>query len=295
MNPDVGDLIHPPLQMVLECREARELAAGQCVVLDIADAAFDLPLGAGAVGFTGPRDQSSVQAVGGKTRAPADLTAGAVMRADQGTGVVAEQFLGQAAEPLEGAFQAFQPIVLALGEKRPAEQPPGEPQGRGEDRDLSGLAADEDDLLAEVQLQLSSRLGLEPHCGQALDLVVATQGLQDPLEAAQRGDQAPCGQFLLDDDRVSTGDGPVELLGQLDQLGAEASRRGPRMRSRLGAAEIASHRVGSELELPRDGFDADPRVGQGPDLEDQFEFHGSESLLQGVQGVHGKLGTIVQS
>jgi hypothetical protein len=67
------------------------------------------------------------------------------------------------------------------------------------------------------------------------------------------------------------------------------------MGSRLGAAEIASDRVGSEVQLSCDGFDADARVGQDTDTDDQFEFHGGQSLLQGVQGVHGILGTIVQT
>ena len=145
------------------------------------------------------------------------------MRADQRTRVVAEHLLGQAAEPLEGPFQTFQPIILTLGEKRPAEQPPGKAQGRCEDGDLDRLAADGDHLFAKVELKLMPWLGLEPHRGQALDLVFAAQGLQDTLAAAQRGDPAPRGQFLLDDDGVSADDGPVEVLGQLDQLGAEAA------------------------------------------------------------------------
>jgi hypothetical protein len=44
MNPLVGDLDHPPSQVTLQNLEGSERATGQCVVLDVANSPFDLPL-----------------------------------------------------------------------------------------------------------------------------------------------------------------------------------------------------------------------------------------------------------
>src|SRR5206468_3231757 len=64
VDPPVGDMERPPEEVPLQGRERVERSAGQGVVLHIADAAFDLPLGARASGATGPRRDAPILAEG---------------------------------------------------------------------------------------------------------------------------------------------------------------------------------------------------------------------------------------
>src|SRR5947199_10182075 len=59
VDPLIGDLDLPRRQVTLQAGEGIERSAGQCVVLDVADAAFDLPLGPRTTGTAGLGDQSA--------------------------------------------------------------------------------------------------------------------------------------------------------------------------------------------------------------------------------------------
>jgi hypothetical protein len=65
----------------------------------------------------------------------------------------------------ERFLQAFEPVVLPLGEERPAVEPAGVAQHGGHEIDLHGFPGDQHDLLAKVDLQLLARLGLEADGG----------------------------------------------------------------------------------------------------------------------------------
>ena len=97
---------------------------------------------------------------------PGDHAGLGVVRSHQRRGVVAEDLLGQSAEVAASRVDALEPIVLTLGEKGLAEQSPRVAQDDGHEVDRHGVAGDRDDLLAEVDLHLLTRFGLEPHGGQ---------------------------------------------------------------------------------------------------------------------------------
>ena len=64
MDASIGDFDHPPRQVTLQLLERGERSPGQGVVLDVADAPFDLPFGAGTTRPTGLGCQSPIPAEG---------------------------------------------------------------------------------------------------------------------------------------------------------------------------------------------------------------------------------------
>ena len=123
MDPLVGDLDHPPSQVTLQNLEGSEQATGQCVVLDVANSPFDLPLGSSATGTTGFGCQPTVTAKGLESWIPDHLAGLAIVGGHQWRGVVTEDLLGEAPKMLEGSFQALEPVVLSLREEGPAIKP----------------------------------------------------------------------------------------------------------------------------------------------------------------------------
>ena len=181
----IGDLDHPPSQVRLQNLEGSERATGQCVVLDVADSPFDLPLGSSATRTTGLGCQASVPAERLESWIPDHLAGLAIVRGHQGRGVVAEDLLGEAAEVSEGSFEALEPVVLSLGKEGPAIKPAGVSQHGGHQVDLHGLTGDPHDLLAEVDLDLLTRRGLEPDRGQGLGPLLLAEGADGPLQGPQ--------------------------------------------------------------------------------------------------------------
>src|SRR6266851_5156130 len=70
VNPPVGDLAHPPVEMRLERRPARESMAGNGVALDVADAALVLALGAGPIRRASVRMEAPIAGKGVQTMPP---------------------------------------------------------------------------------------------------------------------------------------------------------------------------------------------------------------------------------
>ena len=179
-------------------------------MLDVADAAFDLPLGPRPTGTAGLGVEPRSRQKASKPGIPDHLPGLAIVGGHQGRGVIAEDLLGEAAEVPEGAVEALEPIVLPLGEEGPAVEPARVPQDGGHQVDLHGLTGDPHDLLAEVDLHLLTRRGLEPDRGQGLGPCFLSEGRDGPLQGPQLDVDPSTGQFLLDDDGVSLGDGAEE-------------------------------------------------------------------------------------
>ena len=185
MDPLVGDRDHPPSQVTLQNLEGSEQATGQCVVLDVANSPFDLPLGSSATGTTGFGCQPTVTAKGLESWIPDHLAGLAIVGGHQWRGVVTEDLLGEAPKMLEGSFQALEPVVLSLREEGPAIKPARVSQHGGHQINLDGLTGDRDDLFTKVDLDLLARRGLEPDSGQRPGpflLTLSLWGLAVPVE-----------------------------------------------------------------------------------------------------------------
>jgi hypothetical protein len=124
VDPLIGDPDLPPRQVMLQVRQRSERSSGQGAVLDVADAAFDLPLGAGAAGTAGVGGQSTVAAESLEAWIPDNFARLAIVGGHQRRCGVTEDLLDEAAEVPEGAVNAVEPIVLPLIEKCPAIERP---------------------------------------------------------------------------------------------------------------------------------------------------------------------------
>src|SRR5271157_1641246 len=87
-------------QVTLQNLEGSEQATGQCVVLDVANSPFDLPLGSSATGTTGFGCQPTVTAKGLESWIPDHLAGLAIVGGHQWRGVVTEDLLGEAPKML---------------------------------------------------------------------------------------------------------------------------------------------------------------------------------------------------
>ena len=136
-------------------------------MLDVADAPFDLPFGAGT---TGRRTSGSIPipAEGFEAWIEDHLAGLAIMGRHQRRGVVAEDLLGEAAELSEGSIESLEPIVLPLGKECSAVESARVSQDCGHQVNLDGLAGDTHDLLAEVDLGLLPRWGMNRTVARAL-------------------------------------------------------------------------------------------------------------------------------
>ena len=122
---------------------------------------------------------------------------------------------------LEGSFQALEPVVLSLREERPGNKAAVSQHG-GHQINLDGLIGDWDDLFTEVDLDLLARRGLEPDSGQHPGPFLLTQGRHGPLQGPQVDMDPSTGQFLLNDDGVSLGNGTEELVDFTERGAVEA-------------------------------------------------------------------------
>src|SRR4051794_25144572 len=101
MNPHVGNLTRPGLEMRLQLRPAGEAAPGYRVRFDITDATLVLTLGASAVRRTGADPQAPMA---GKRMQPGmqhHLPAGRIMMQDQRFGIVQQNLTRHAAKATE--------------------------------------------------------------------------------------------------------------------------------------------------------------------------------------------------
>ena len=98
-------------------------------------------------------------------------------------------------------------------------------QHSGHQINLDGLIGDLDDLFTEVDLDLLARRGLEPDSGQRPGPFLLTQGRHGPLQGPQVDMDPSGGQFLLNDDGVSLGNGTEELVDFTERGAVEAPRR----------------------------------------------------------------------
>ena len=167
VHPRVGHLAHPPGQVRLERAPRCEAPAGNGVVLDVTDTALVLTLGASTVGRT--RDRPHVPVAGKACRRSVNSTSrvAASVVPDQRTGIVEQQLAWQTAEMAERALDPLQPLVA---ERRRIDPPRVAKRGHKQEHLARALALDGHPALTEIDLQLATWRGLEPHrqrfCGQ---------------------------------------------------------------------------------------------------------------------------------
>src|SRR5262249_57615119 len=115
VNATVGDLDDPLRQVPLQGHERGERPPGQGVVLDVADAALDLPLGPGAPRTASTRGDPPILAEGPQAGMPNDRAGRGVVGDHQRRGVVAEDLLGQSTEVAASRVDALGPGGLTFG------------------------------------------------------------------------------------------------------------------------------------------------------------------------------------
>jgi hypothetical protein len=192
----------------------------------------------------------------------ADLARRRVVVEHQGPGVVEQDLLGHAPERPEGALQPLEPVLLALAAERAHVQPARVAEGGDEQEDPDRLAGDLDPPLAEVDLELPARRGLEAHRGARLRRQLAAQGRHRPLDRAQADADPVLGQQLLPD-HVRVAPVPPEPLREPDLQPVQ--RLGPARRpvgrpATLG--QVPAHRHVAAAELRRDPPDAPAQHSQ---------------------------------
>ena len=283
MDPLVGDLDHPPSQVTLQNLEGSEQATGQCVVLDVANSPFDLPLGPSATGTTGFGCQPTVTAKGLESWIPDHLAGLAIVGGHQWRGVVTEDLLGEAPKMLEGSFQPLEPVVLSLREEGPAIKPARVSQHGGHQINLDGLTGDRDDLFTEVDLDLLARRGLKPDSGQRPGPFLLTQGRHGPLQGPQVDLDPSGGQFLLNDDGVSLGNGTEELVDFTERGAVEAPRRKTFLKADRGSSEITADGVAGDPQLSSNPFAPETLAGKLADPIHDIRFQHPGVLLRRSQ------------
>ena len=248
----VGHLAHPPGQVRLQRRPAREAPAGDGVALDVADAALVLALGAGAVGRAGHRPHAPVAGEGVQALVERHLARRPVVVLDERPGVVQQQLARHAAEVAEGALDPVQPRRLPLVPEGADVHPARVAQRGDEQVDPHRLLADPHRPLAEVDLQLPPRRRLEADRGQRFRRELAPQVGHRPLDRAQADRDAQLGRELLAH-HVGVAPVPPEPLSQPRPVPGQQPR--PRRRAvRCPAArgEVAPHGLAVAAQLGRD-------------------------------------------
>ena len=118
VDAPVGHLAHPPGEMRLERRPAREAPPGDGVALDVADLALVLALGPRSVGCAGLRPHAPVAGESMQPFVEHHLAGLRVVVRDQRAGVVEQDLGRQPAEVAEGALDPVEPRRLPLVPER---------------------------------------------------------------------------------------------------------------------------------------------------------------------------------
>src|SRR6516162_584094 len=114
MHAHIGNIPRPGLNVCLEGFPAREGTAGDCVSLHIADPAFGLALGAGAIGCAGAWPETPVLGERLELLVKHDRARDRVMLDHQCPGIVEQDLLGHPAKYGERAFQPVEPTLLSF-------------------------------------------------------------------------------------------------------------------------------------------------------------------------------------
>ncbi len=171
---------------------------------------------------------------------------------DQGPGIVHQHLPGDTAKVPKGPFQATQPGRLALMAEGLDIQAAGISQGGHEQMHCDRLPADPDPTLAEVDLQLAARFGLETYRGASLGPQLLAQRCHGAFHRAQRHRHPQLVEQLLADHRRIA---PVlpETLGQPRlQPRQLASPGGCLVGTPATLAQVTAHRVPAHPQIHRD-------------------------------------------
>src|SRR3954451_20408039 len=197
VDAPVGHLAHPPGEMRLERRPAREAPPGDGVALDVADPALVLALGPRPVGCAGPRPHAPVARERVQPLVEDHLTGLRVVVRDQRAGVVEQQLARHAAEVAEGALDPVEPRRLPLVPERSDQGAARVAESRDEQEAPDGLAPDHHAPPAEVDLHLPARRGLEPHRRASLGRQLTPEMRDRPLDGAEADADLVLGKELL--------------------------------------------------------------------------------------------------
>ena len=238
----VGDRVEPGEQLAVQVLEVGEDAAHEEAVLEVADRAFDLALGAGPVG---PAEARREAVAAGEVE-QAGVVAGAVGEAlqDDHLGVVVEHLGGHAAEVGEGArvageegLQVGAPDGLGVESAREAEH---------HDEQLRGALLLAQQVAAEtapVDLGLLAGRGLEAHHRLAAALAVGVGELLEDGEAALVAEGA---DLLAERGRRELGE-VGEASEQVVLVGVELARQGASLADRRSlTAQGRAHGVATD-------------------------------------------------
>src|SRR5512135_3252792 len=196
MHTGVGRRRLPVAEEPVLFLQTREAPPPQGVLLDVVDAALDLPLVAGRVGACRQEHGPVVFAEGADLGV--DLRVEPVGRLHGGLEVVQDQAPGHAAEMPEGALQAAEEVVGGLAGDGLAVALAGVAQDDPEDMGLAPLAVGADDrgAGAEVDLGLVAGVALDATEGP---VVRPLEPVDEPADAVVGAGEAVVGDQVLVD------------------------------------------------------------------------------------------------
>jgi hypothetical protein len=256
----VRDVALPFGEVRLERFPACEGVSRDRVLLHIADAALGLTLRAGPVWRTSSRRKTPVLGECDQLVVELDRAARRVVAHDQRARVVHQHLFRHAAESRERALEPRKPALLLLMAERPHMAPARMPESRHEHERLDLGAADLDQTLTKVDLQLPARRRLEPRRSQRLSLQRLPIRLNRALHRPQADRQSLLGEQILPHD-VGIAAMAQEALAQPVIVPVEHLRPRWRLeRHHAARRHVMLHRVVAAAQLPRDPLDA-PAAG----------------------------------
>ncbi len=172
---------------------------------------------------------------------------------------------------------------MPLGKEGPAVESARVSQDHGHQVDLDRLPGDAYDLLAEVDLDLSPRWGLEPDRSQGLGPLLLAKGGDGSLQGSQLDVQPATGQFLLNDNRVPLGNGTEEIMDFTECGAVETTCGGTFLKTDRGSSEITADAVAGDPQLSSNPFAPETLAGQFAHPIHDLRFEHPGVLLRGSQ------------
>jgi hypothetical protein len=145
------------------------------------------------------------------------------------------------------------------------------------------LTGDLHPLLAEVDLHLLTRRGLEADRGEGLGSRLLAERDDRSLQSSQLDVNSSIGQLLLNDDGVSLGNGAKEIVHFTERVVIETTRRRTLLKTGPGSSEITADGVAGDPQLSSNPFAPETLAGQLVDPIHDFRSQHPVVLLRGSQ------------